>query len=55
MNLQLRRKEREARFYREILERIATDRRNTMARRLASSGLAFWDQLQVEVQKRRKR
>lgn len=43
----------EAKFYRELLEQIASARRNTIAKRLADSGLMFWDQMQKEKLKRR--
>lgn len=38
--------ERDRNFYRELLQQIAEDPRRTKARRLAESGLAFWDALQ---------
>lgn len=44
----------EAKFYRKLLQQIAEDKRNTRAKRLASSGLTFWDQLQIEKRKIRR-
>lgn len=35
-------------FYRSLLEQIASDRRRTRARRIAESGLVFWDQIYKE-------
>lgn len=35
--------EREKAFYRDLLEQITQDPRKTRARRLAESGLIFWD------------
>ena len=43
--------EREAAFYRDLLEKICQDTRMTRARRLADSGLMFWDQMKKEAQK----
>ena len=37
---------REAAFYRKTLEQVCDDTRNTRAKRLASSALTFWDQMQ---------
>jgi hypothetical protein len=45
--------EREKRFYRILLEQIAGDKRRTRGRRLAESGLLFWDRLQEEKAKRK--
>ncbi len=36
-------------FYRELLEQIAADPRRTRARRLAESGLIFWDSMLEEA------
>lgn len=36
-------------FYRELLEQIAADPRRTRARRLAESGLTFWDSMREEA------
>ena len=36
----------ETTHYRELLEQISKDTRKTRARRLAESGLMFWDTLQ---------
>jgi hypothetical protein len=36
-------------FYRELLEQIAADPRRTRARRLAESGLIFWDSMREEA------
>lgn len=44
--------EREAAFYRHLLEQITEDSRKTRARRLAESGLMFWDSMQAEKRKR---
>jgi len=44
--------EREKEFYRDLLEQVCQDSRKTRARRLAESGLMFWDQLQAEKIKR---
>lgn len=44
--------EREAAFYRKLLEQITEDSRKTRARRLAESGLMFWDSMQAEKRKR---
>ena len=41
--MKLNRHQREARFYRRLLEQIVQDPRRTRARRLAESGLRFWD------------
>lgn len=38
----------EAAFYRDLLEQICQDTRKTRARRLAESGLMFWDSVQPE-------
>lgn len=38
----------EAEFYRDLLEQICQDTRNTRAKRLAESGLLFWDQMKKE-------
>jgi len=46
--------EREKIFYRELLESICQEGRKTRARRLAESGLMFWDQMQKEKSKRRR-
>lgn len=46
--------ERGQRFYRILLEQIANGKRNTIERRLAKSGILFWDQLQAEKKKGRK-
>lgn len=35
-----------AAFYRKTLEQICEDKRNTRAKRLASSALTFWDEMQ---------
>jgi len=35
-------------FYRDLLEQIAADPRRTRARRLAESGLLFWDSMRME-------
>ena len=35
----------EARHYRELLEQISKDPRKTRARKLAESGLLFWDNI----------
>lgn len=43
--------EREKSFYRGLLEQISQDHRKTRARRLAESGMIFWDQMQKEVKK----
>ena len=37
--------------YRELLEQITQDNRKTRARRLAESGLTFWDAMMEEKQK----
>lgn len=37
--------EREKAFYRDLLEQVASDTKKTKARRLAESGLTFWDSL----------
>jgi len=44
--------EREKTFYRGLLEQVCQDARKTRARRLAESGLMFWDQMQAEKSKR---
>lgn len=36
---------REVKFYRDTLEGICADTRNTRAKRLASSALTFWDSM----------
>lgn len=41
--------EREAAFYRDLLVQITQDARKTRARRLAESGLMFWDQMKNEI------
>jgi hypothetical protein len=41
-------KEQEKTFYRSLLEQICQDARKTRARRLAESGLMFWDQIRAE-------
>ena len=41
----------EAYFYRNLLEQIKTDPRKTRARRLAESGLMFWDTQMAEKRK----
>jgi hypothetical protein len=38
-------------FYRRLLEQICEDPRRTRARRLAESGLLFWDAMQEEAAK----
>ena len=38
-------------FYRRLLEQICEDPRRTRARRLAESGLLFWDAMQDEAAK----
>lgn len=38
-------------FYRRLLEQICEDPRRTRARRLAESGLLFWDSMQAEAAK----
>ena len=38
-------------FYRRLLEQICEDSRRTRARRLAESGLRFWDAMQDETEK----
>ena len=38
-------------FYRRLLEQICEDARRTRARRLAESGLRFWDAMQDEAAK----
>jgi len=40
-------------FYRRLLEQICEDPRRTRARRLAESGLLFWDAMQEEAAKNR--
>jgi hypothetical protein len=35
-------------FYRQLLEQIASENRKTRGRRLAESGLTFWDSMQRE-------
>ena len=42
---------REMTHYRELLEQITQDNRKTRARRLAESGLTFWDAMMEEKQK----
>jgi hypothetical protein len=42
----------EAAFYRKLLEQIASDPRRTRGRRLAESGLLFWDAMEDELTKR---
>jgi hypothetical protein len=44
--------EREKTFYRGLLEQVCQDGRKTRARRLAESGLMFWDSMQAEKSKR---
>lgn len=44
--------ERERAFYRKLLEKICQDTRRTRARRLAESGLNFWDAMKAEKHKR---
>lgn len=44
--------EREKAFYRELLQQIAQDSRKTRARRLAESGLTFWDAMREEKARR---
>lgn len=44
--------EREAAFYRGLLQQICEDARKTRARRLAESGLMFWDSMKAEKSKR---
>jgi hypothetical protein len=44
--------EQEKTFYRGLLEQICQDARKTRARRLAESGLMFWDSMQAEKSKR---
>ncbi len=44
--------EREKTFYRELLQQITQDSRKTRARRLAESGLIFWDAMREEKAKR---
>lgn len=39
-------------FYRQLLEQIATWPRNDRGRRLAESGLIFWDSMQEEKRRR---
>jgi len=46
--------ERESAFYRKLLEQICLDPRRTTARRLAESGLCFWDALREEKRNRDK-
>lgn len=43
--------ERAQAFYRGLLEQISKDPRRTRARRLAESGLLFWDAMQEEAAK----
>lgn len=45
---------REAAFYRKLLEQIADGPRNTMDRRIAESGLIFWDSMQAKAVLRQK-
>jgi len=41
--------EREKAFYRDLLEQIALGSRKTQARRLATAGLEFWDNMQKDI------
>lgn len=43
---------REAEFYREQLELIASSKRRTIAARLAKYAVTFWDALQTEASKK---
>lgn len=45
--------EHEAAFYLDLLKQIAADPRKTRARRLAESGIVFWDSLKEESAKRK--
>jgi hypothetical protein len=45
---------REKDFYRDLLKQICDDPRNTRAKRLAKSGLTFWDAMQKEKVKTNK-
>lgn len=38
-------------FYRRLLEQICEDPRRTRARRLAESGLQFWDTMRAEAER----
>lgn len=40
---------REKQFYRDLLEQISRSKRNTIAKRIAESGLIFWDQMRKEA------
>lgn len=44
--------EREKTFYRDLLQQITQDPRKTRARRLAESGLTFWDAMREEKARR---
>lgn len=44
--------EQEKTFYRGLLDQVCQDARKTRARRLAESGLMFWDAMQAEKARR---